>query len=198
MSLRRNKPKQWHFTPDPLLKPGVYALHVLDEDANASLIDALARQIHALDQGALGILEAKPVFISNLRVWENIVLPSWYHSGEHLSGLDQRLQDFLAPLKFDSTTLIDNLALLPAQLDTAHRRIAALLRALLQQPKYLLIEQEWLTWLQQSRQRNTLLAQLYDAYTGAEYVFVITSEADLPGYTYVNTSTDMAKESSWI
>lgn len=191
MSLRRFKPQLWHFEPDPLLKPGAYALHVLDEDANGSLIDALAQQIHSLDQGALGILEAKPVFISNLRVWENIVLPSWYHSGAQLSLLDQRLQDFLAPLKFDATTLSNSLAVLPAQLDTAHRRIAALLRALLQQPKYLLIEQEWLAWLQQSRQRNTLLAQLYDAYTGAEYVFVITSETDLPGYTYVKTSVDI-------
>ncbi|WP_157314675.1 hypothetical protein [Chitinibacter sp. GC72] len=190
MALNLKTPRQWQCSPDPLACPGNYAFVLDDEDASQQLISELARRIHLLEQGALGILEAKPVFVSNLRVWENIVLPSWYHSGESLAELDAHLQVVLAPFDFDHQLLMHNLALLPAQLDTPHRRIAALLRALLQQPRFLLIEHEWLAWLQQSRHRNSLLAQLYDAYTGVEYCILIVSGEVPAGYTPVQLLTE--------
>ncbi|QLG87895.1 hypothetical protein HQ393_06265 [Chitinibacter bivalviorum] len=185
---------RWQFSPDPCSAAGRYALLIDDEDLSKAVIDELAQRIHAQADGALGILEAKPVFISNLRVWENIVLPSWYHSGESLADLDLRLQDFLRPFEFDQALFSHNLTLLPAQLDITHRRVAALLRALLQHPKYLILDEEWLVWLQQSRVRQSLLSQVFDYYTGLEYVIVLCSEHAPEGYTPVKLFTEVQGE----
>jgi ABC-type lipoprotein export system ATPase subunit len=176
---------QWQFSPDPFAQPGRYALVLDDEDLGDALVDELTRYIFAHDLGAVGVLEAKPVFISNLRVWENIVLPTWYHSAENLTSLDLRLQTILAPFEYQHELLMQQLTQLPAQLDTTHRRLAALFRALLQHPKFLIMDREWLGWLQQSRTRGSLLSQLYDANTETEYLFLITANNAAEGYTPV-------------
>jgi ABC-type uncharacterized transport system YnjBCD ATPase subunit len=185
MTMTRLKPADWRFDPDPLLAPGNYAIVCDDEEISQLLIDELARRIYAGGSGALGVLQAKPVFISNLRVWENIVLPTWYHSGHSLTLLDQRLQVALQSCEYSAEQLSHNLTLLPAQMDLANRRLAALLRAVLQEPKFLLLEHEWLTWLEQSRTRKSLLSQVYDGYTGLEYVLLITDTIAPDGYTPV-------------
>ncbi|WP_410498420.1 ATP-binding cassette domain-containing protein [Chitinibacter sp. S2-10] len=191
---KQNLPAHWQFKPDPLLIPGRYAFVLEDEDQSQLLISELARRIHSQAQGALGILAAKPVLISNLRVWENLVLPSWYHSGASLAELDRRLQDFLAAFAIDHEQVTHHLSLLPAQLDTGNRRLVALLRALLQQPRFLVLEHEWLDWLAKSRERNTLLAQLFDSYTGIEYLFLIVSGEAPAGYTPVEILTEIQTE----
>ncbi len=97
--------------------------------------------------------------------------------------MDLRLQAILAPFEYQHDLLMQQLTQLPAQLDTTHRRLAALFRALLRQPKFIIMDREWLGWLQQSRARQGLLSQLYDANTDTEYLFVISANNAPEGYT---------------
>ncbi|WP_373975234.1 hypothetical protein NT239_00425 [Chitinibacter sp. SCUT-21] len=190
--LKFSEAANWQFNPDPFATPGRYAFVLDDEDVSDIVIDELTRRIHARDLGAVGVLEAKPVFVSNLRVWENIVLPTWYHSGESLTSLDHRLNDLLSPFEYQHDVLMHQLTQLPAQLDTSHRRLAALFRALLQHPRFLILDREWLAWLHQSRVRETLLAKLFDANTETQYYFLMTT-GDVPdGYTPVEFSSVLA------
>ncbi|WP_273427961.1 hypothetical protein [Chitinibacter tainanensis] len=176
----------WQFAPNLPEARGHYAFILPEEDQHPALIDALCRHYANLWRAPLALLEARPVFVSNLRVWENIILPTWYHAGAPLSELDARMQAMLAGLQYDEAALQRALAQLPAQLDTPHRRLAALLRALLQHPQAILLDEAWLAWLAQSRARGSLLSQLYDRYTALEYVFVLCNHEAPEGYTPIS------------
>ena len=149
------------FDIDVLQNPGRYWLTITEAEEADAVINCLAKMTNAVEPGGLGILEAKPVLINNLRAWENLILPRWYHHAGTLTEYEQHLAELLQAMELDIDKVLLMMCKLPAQLDLAQRRVVALLRVAMQRASIWIIEEDWLDWWSDGRGRNPLLAKMY-------------------------------------
>lgn len=90
--------------------------------------------------GCVGLIPAAGGLISNLKVWENITLPSWFHNGRQLSTTEETVARWLTELKLDEQDWEKFMASPAARLKPWERKLAGLLRGLLQAPQILVID----------------------------------------------------------
>lgn len=81
----------------------------------------------------VGVVPSNGGLVSNLKYWENITLPLMYHAGRVTAEDEQSASDYLARLGYAG-----NLMALPAHLTLYERRVAALVRVFLRQPRLVL------------------------------------------------------------
>ncbi|MBM3114470.1 hypothetical protein [Jeongeupia naejangsanensis] len=98
--------------------------------------------------GAVACLQGGGGLVSNLRVWENLILPAWYHESAAMADLEVRIAAVLDVLAVAEEERASLMASLPASLSRSQCRVLALVRALVQAPAWLVVEVEWLEWLQ--------------------------------------------------
>jgi phospholipid/cholesterol/gamma-HCH transport system ATP-binding protein len=98
------------------------------------------RDIAGLEKGDLyalrqqiGIVQSNGGLVSNLKLWENITLPLMYHSGGVTSEDEKSALDYLARLGYSG-----NIMALPAHLTRYERRVTALVRTIVRQPRVVL------------------------------------------------------------
>jgi len=98
------------------------------------------QEVGGLDQAGLyklrqqiGVVPSNGGLVSNLKLWENITLPLMYHSGGVTPEDEQYALDYLARLGYSG-----NIMALPAHLTHAEKRVAALVRVFLCQPRIVL------------------------------------------------------------
>ena len=84
----------------------------------------------------IGVVTETGDMISNLKVWENIVLPSWYHGGEKIEHIEKRLSAMLEESHNEALNLTHLLPATPAELTPQQRRIASFFRVHLLAPDY--------------------------------------------------------------
>ncbi|WP_283149327.1 hypothetical protein [Silvimonas soli] len=133
------------------LEPGQrYWLVTGQEQQLQTRFDECASALHKLKPGSAAALESSGGLLSNLRVWENLVLPAWYHQQPPLADLEQRFVAAFARLGIDGEQLEKTASALPASLDREHKRQLALVRAMVQQPAFLLTDQDWYGWIVRS------------------------------------------------
>ena len=100
----------------------------------ALLGEDLARQTEA---GALGLLSRIGLvwpgggFISNLKVWENLLLPLWYHGEELAERREPEVLALLERLGMEPARFAGFLAALPASLPEHEQRFVGVVRAML-------------------------------------------------------------------
>lgn len=114
-------------------------------EAPVSELDVLAERLQ--EAGRVAVLDAAGCLVSNLRVWENLILPAWYHRGGALADWEaplSRLLDLAGLAQEESQRLLGSL---PGMLTPDERRLLVLLRAAVLAPDYVLIESDWLAWL---------------------------------------------------
>ena len=131
---------------DLSLASGQFWLTLAERDDFSLAIDRITADLNRSVLSACGVLEARPVLISNLRVWENIVLPCWYHGAGDLTDAELALQAILQRAELDVAAQSAMLAMLPDRLDVMQRRLVALLRLALQGVPIWLVEAEWWAW----------------------------------------------------
>lgn len=148
------------FDVDVLGVPGRYWLTVPEKEDADEVIDRFAAVANQIEPGSLGILEAKPVLINNLRAWENLILPRWYHHFGALHEHDAVLKKLLQIMDVDEEKVVLMLSKLPGQLDVSQRRVVAFLRVVLQHAPTWVIEEDWLEWWLDVRGRNPMLAKI--------------------------------------
>ncbi len=137
------------------LEPGQrYWLICGNEQQMQQRFDACAEALNPLAPGQIGALEGAGGLLSNLRVWENLVLPAWYHHHQSLTQLEVRFQEAFAQLGLEGKALAQLAAALPASLDRERKRQLVLVRAYMQEAKYLLADQEWFGWISQPAPRG--------------------------------------------
>lgn len=97
--------------------------------------------LHAQDEpGRLALLERAGTaphdggLISNLKGWENLILPAWYHRGLDAPALEPVAMARLALLGFGENTVATLMGKLPDQLTPTQRRAIGLVRATLTEP----------------------------------------------------------------
>lgn len=132
------------------LPPGLHRLVLPDQDVlQPALVDAVLRgQSSALTLRGLGVgdhilLPQSGGLISNLRLWENIALPRWYHGAGVGEEQEQRLLDWvrrLLPQVNDATAWLHQTV---GQAQPEDLALAGMLRALLAAAPCIWIEADW-------------------------------------------------------
>jgi len=89
----------------------------------------------------VGLIFGEGGLISNLKVWENIALPVWYHKGVPPLKIEARVADLLTRLGFEPEGLAAYVARLPGDLPVHEKQLIALVRALLMDPELMVYEE---------------------------------------------------------
>jgi phospholipid/cholesterol/gamma-HCH transport system ATP-binding protein len=82
----------------------------------------------------IGIVLNNGGLVSNLKVWENIMLPLSYHSSSHYD-LDEKMMTILDKIGYD-----DSVSVLPGPLTAYKKRLAGLARAILMEPDVMIYD----------------------------------------------------------
>ena len=90
--------------------------------------------------GGGGGLAAKGGLISNLKIWENISLPLWYHTKRDAEETEKSVAYWLTILSIDPSTCADFMAASPYSVEPWQRKLAGLMRALVQMPRVLVVD----------------------------------------------------------
>ncbi|MBI4684186.1 MAG: ATP-binding cassette domain-containing protein [Nitrospirae bacterium] len=80
----------------------------------------------------IGIVPADGGLVSNLKVWENIMLPLMYHrnlSQQAIHDVEEKMKNIMNKLDYD-----DEITRLPGHLPIYKKRLAGLVRAMLMEP----------------------------------------------------------------
>ena len=103
-------------------------------------IQFLSRPLAAATPGQIGWIAAHGGLINNLKIWENITLPLWYHAAREPDTVEQRVAHWLQTLGIEPSQWADFMANSPARLSAEQRKVAGLLRGLVQAPSLLVIK----------------------------------------------------------
>jgi len=90
--------------------------------------------------GSIGWIPAKGGMISNLKAWENITLPLWYHGTRQAAVVEEKIAHLLSELKMDKQEWERFMASPGARLTPLERKLVGLLRGLVLAPRLLLID----------------------------------------------------------
>lgn len=103
--------------------------------------------------------------VSNLKVWENILLPSWYHLGRGPGEVEPTVVRIFETLGLEGEALERHMARPAGTLSVFEMRIVCLVRALLMEPEVMLYD----TLLEGlSREDASLLLGLTEAFHAAD------------------------------
>ena len=119
-----------------LLQAGYsYCLVVRSESQRAALLKALG------DQSGVIIVPHNGGLISNLRVWENIILPVQYHGVEFAGNIEDNVAQLLGECGLQDETAASELLLkLPDQLSLYEKRLVSFVRAMLMSPELIIYD----------------------------------------------------------
>lgn len=103
-------------------------------------IQFLSQPLAAAMPREIGWIAAHGGLINNLKIWENITLPLWYHGEREPDAVEQLVAHWLQTLGMEPSQWADFMANTPARLSAEQRKVAGLLRGLVQAPSLLVIK----------------------------------------------------------
>lgn len=132
----------------------IRVLKVASEEAKSTVIDLAlgellpskgeillqGQTLDAHKPGSVALIPAMGGLISNLKTWENITLPLWYHGSRQPQSAEEVVSRWLLELKIDKQEWEGYMAKPAARLKPWERKMAGLLRGLLLAPRLLLID----------------------------------------------------------
>jgi len=90
--------------------------------------------------GRVGWVAANGGLISNLKIWENISLPLWYHTKYDAEETEKSVEYWLTVLAIAPASRSDFMAASPYTVEPWQRKLAGLMRALVQMPRVLVVD----------------------------------------------------------
>lgn len=126
--------------PTPEVKTAVIEMALGEFLPATGAVLMQGQPIAACKPGSIGWIPATGGLISNLKAWENITLPSWFHNGRQLSTTEETVARWLTELKLDEQEWEKFMASPAARLKPWERKLAGLLRGLVQAPQLLVID----------------------------------------------------------
>jgi predicted ABC-type transport system involved in lysophospholipase L1 biosynthesis ATPase subunit len=90
--------------------------------------------------GRVGWVAGNGGLISNLKVWENVTLPLWYHTKRDTAETEKSVEYWLTMLGLDPSAFTKFMAAPPFGLEPWERKLAGLLRGLVQMPRVLVVD----------------------------------------------------------
>lgn len=88
----------------------------------------------------IGVVPEDGGLISNLKAWENLVLPVWYHHGQSAREVERDVVKIFGRLGQDEDGLRRWMGQLPGRLTLHEKRSVALTRAMLMQPEIMIYD----------------------------------------------------------
>ena len=98
------------------------------------------RSLSTARPGRVGWVAANGGLISNLKIWENVTLPLWYHAKREMIETEQSVMHWLGKLGMEQDAFAEFMAASPYSAELWQRKLAGLLRALVQMPTVLAVD----------------------------------------------------------
>ncbi len=157
-----------------------------EETPAAGSILFLGRPLEQSEPGQIGWVPAHGGLISNLKTWENVTLPLWFHGKRLPPDTDAILARWLTALGLDGGAWTDFMARPPAQLKPLERKLAGLLRGLVLAPALLVVDGALFDGVDQAMARSWTAALEEFARAGEMRAVLAVSHgpASLPWKTY--------------
>lgn len=128
-------------------KSALFALLAGHRAPEAGTIRLFGEDLYALPDEAraplyrcAGFVPEQGGLISNLKAWENLLLPAAYHQGLDAAAAEARVAALWREADPDGADLRETMGKLPDRLTAFERRVVALIRALLPQPDLLVYD----------------------------------------------------------
>jgi len=107
---------------------------------NSGPIPLIWQPVSASRPGRVGWVAPNGGLISNLKIWENVTLPLWYHAWREAVETEQNIRHWLAVLGMEQDEFAEFMAAQPDGIEPWQRKLAGLLRALLQRSPVLVVD----------------------------------------------------------
>lgn len=88
----------------------------------------------------LGMVWAEGGVISNLKVWENITLPLWYHTGQRPETVQDKVIGIFSEMGKDISYISGFMTKLTGPLPTHEKRLINIVRAMLTEPELIIYD----------------------------------------------------------
>lgn len=162
------------------------------DEAKATLIEMALGEIHPEEgrvsfeglpltgssPGNIGWIPATGGMISNLKTWENITLPLWYHGSRQKIVIEEKIAKLLKELQLDKQEWERFMASPIARISPLERKLAGLLRGLVLAPKMMIIDAGLFGDVDSSRAQGWInILEAYVQEIDARAVLVVTSGA---------------------
>ncbi|HEY5994583.1 MAG TPA: ATP-binding cassette domain-containing protein [Gallionellaceae bacterium] len=121
-------------------KSSVIELAVGERAPDAGTISLDGAPLDAAPPGSIGWVPEGGGLISNLKAWENVTLPLWYHGKRRVAAAEETAARWLAALGVAEDAMAEFMASPPGRLSTQERKRAGLLRGLLLAPRVLVVD----------------------------------------------------------
>ena len=108
--------------------------------------------------GRVGWVAANGGLISNLKIWENVTLPLWYHTRREVAETEQSVIHWLGMLGLEQQEFSGFMAAPPSSIEIWQRKLAGLLRALVQLPEVLVADAAVFEDVKETMARNWIMA----------------------------------------
>ena len=100
----------------------------------------LGQSLAESSPGNIGYVPAEGGLISNLKVWENVTLPLWYHGSRQLMATEESVARWLRELNLSEQDWEKFMASPAARIKPWKRKLAGLLRGLVLAPQLLVVD----------------------------------------------------------
>lgn len=107
---------------------------------NNGPVPLIWQPVSASRPGRVAWVAAHGGLISNLKIWENVTLPLWHHSRRDLVKTEQSARHWLGMLGLEQDEFAGFMAAQPYSVEPWRRKLAGLLRALLQMSPVLVVD----------------------------------------------------------
>lgn len=120
--------------------------------------------------------------ISNLKVWENIVLPVWYHSGNKPEDVEEKVVQRLKEAGMDVAHLEELMGELPGPLPVHEKRLLGFVRAALMEPDLMIYDSVFEGLNQEMSERFIKLTEKFHSErAGRTSVYITPDEQSVKG-----------------
>lgn len=160
--------------PDPC-QPGRWHLHTSHGEHSARWVDLIAFMAQKKWPERVVVLDATAALVSNLRVWENLILPLWWREGGSLAAFEGRVQALFDLTGMDEAQQLRLVQCMPASLDQRERRLVALIRSCLLEPRCVIMHDDWWQDLM-VRHRDAIQMKLFAGLQQAECLILTGSQ----------------------
>jgi ABC-type uncharacterized transport system ATPase subunit len=107
---------------------------------NSGPVPLIWQPVSAVRPGRVAWVAANGGLISNLKIWENVTLPLWYHDRRDVIETEQRVKHWLGVLGLEQDEFAEFMVAQPYNVEAWQRKLAGLLRALLQKSSVLVVD----------------------------------------------------------
>ncbi|TAJ79490.1 MAG: hypothetical protein EPO42_06105 [Gallionellaceae bacterium] len=111
-----------------------------DRRRNSGPAPIIWQPLRASRPGRVGWVAGHGGLISNLKIWENVTLPLWYHAQREATATEQNVAYWLDMLGMEQDACAEFMAAPPYSVEPWQRKLAGLLRALVQMPRVLVVD----------------------------------------------------------